>query len=61
MMYFGDLDAFHFFLTQKAGEYMVNKLYSGERVDILLGITYYPDINRYGGKESVQIVMQHYR
>ena len=40
---------------------MVNRLYSGERVDIPLSITYYPDINRYGGKEELQIVMQHYR
>lgn len=61
MVYFGDLEAFHDFLIQKAGEYMVNRLYSGERVDIPLSITYYPDINRYGGKEELQIVMQHYR
>ena len=61
MMYFGDLEAFHDFLVEKAGEYMVNRLYHGERVDIPISITYYPDLNRYGGKESVQIVMQHYR
>lgn len=61
MMYFGDLEAFHSFLVEKAGEYMVNRLYSGERVDIPLSIIYYPDINRYGGKESIQIVMRGYR
>lgn len=61
MMYFGDLEAFHDFLAQKAGEYMVNRLYCGERVDIPISITYYPDINRYGGRESLQIVMQNYR
>lgn len=61
MMYFGDLEAFHGFLTEKAGEYMVKRLYCGERVDIQVSITYYPDINRYGGKESLQIVMQHYQ
>lgn len=61
MMYFGDLESFHDFLAQKAGEYMVNRLYCGERVDIPICITYYPDINRYGGRESLQIVMQNYR
>lgn len=61
MMYFGDLEAFHSFLTKKAGEYMANRLYSGEQVDIPISIIYYPDINRYGGKESIQIVMRGYR
>lgn len=61
MMYFGDLEAFHTFLKKKEGEYMVNRLYCGERVDIPITITYYPDINQYGGKENLQIVMQHYR
>ena len=61
MMYFGDLESFREFLVEKAGEYMVERLYGGERVDIALSITYYPDINCYGGKESVQIVMQNYR
>ncbi len=61
MVYFGDLEAFHGFLVQKAGKYMVNRLYNGERVDIPVSIVYYPDINRYGGRESIQIVMKGYR
>ena len=61
MMYFGDMDAFHNFLEEKAGKYMVNRLYGGERVDIPISIIYYPDINRYGGRESIQIVMKGYR
>ena len=61
MMYFGDMDAFHGFLEEKAGKYMVNRLYGGERVDIPISIIYYPDINRYGGRESIQIVMKGYR
>ncbi len=61
MMYFGDLEAFHGFLEEKAGGYMVNRLYSGEQVDIPVSILYYPDINRYGGRESIQIVMRGYR
>lgn len=61
MVYFGDLEAFHDFLVEKAGEYMANRLYRGERVDIPISILYYPDINRYGGKESIQIVMRGYQ
>lgn len=61
MVYFGDLEAFHGFLAEKAGEPMVNRLYSGERADIPVSIIYYPDINQYGGKESIQIVMRGYR
>lgn len=61
MVYFGDLEAFDEFLVKKAGEYMVNRLYSGERVDIPLSVIYYPDINKYKGRESLQIVMKGYR
>lgn len=61
MVYFGDLEAFRDFLVEKAGEYMVNRLYQGERVDIPMSIVYYPDINRYGGRESIQIVMRGYK
>ncbi len=60
MVYFGDLEAFDKFLVERAGEYMVNRLYSGERVDIPLNVIYYPDINKYKGKESLQIVMKGY-
>lgn len=61
MVYFGDLEAFQDFLVEKAGEYMANRLYQGERVDIPVSIVYYPDINRYGGRESIQIVMRGYQ
>ena len=55
MMYFGNLEDFHDFLVEKAGEYMVNRLDKGERVDIPISITYYPDINRYGGRKVCRL------
>lgn len=61
MIYFGDMEAFHSFLTEKAGAEKVNRLYEGGRVDITISITYYPSINSYGGRESLQIVMQNYK
>ena len=61
MLYFGDLEAFRLFLEKRAGVCMAERLYSGERVDIALSITYYPVINSYKGRETLQIMMQHYR
>lgn len=61
MMYFGDLEQFGQFLTKKAGEETVRQLYEGRKVNIPLDVTYYPSINRYGGRESIQIVMNHYQ
>lgn len=61
MIYFGDMEAFHSFLTEKAGAEKVKRLYEGGRVDITISITYYPSINSYGGRESLQIVMQNYK
>lgn len=61
MIYFGDMEVFHSFLTEKAGAEKVKRLYEGGRVDITISITYYPSINSYGGRESLQIVMQNYK
>lgn len=59
MMFFGDIEAFHSFLTKKATK-DAEKLMNGEQTDIKVNITYYPSINSYNGRESIQIVMQNY-
>ena len=61
MMYFGDLDAFHAFLAKKAGQNTADRLLAGERVDIALCIAYYPSVNSFGGRETIQIVLQNYQ
>lgn len=61
MMYFGDLESFREFLVEKHGEYMVNRLFNGEKVDLVLSVTYYPAFNYFNGRENIQIVMQNYR
>ncbi len=61
MMYFGDVEVFHTFLKEKAGEKSIKQLEEGKRTDILISITYYPAINNYQGKESIQIIMQNYQ
>ncbi|NBJ93776.1 single-stranded-DNA-specific exonuclease RecJ [Parablautia muri] len=62
MIYFGDLIKFDAFLMGRFGRKPVERLYadgipSGE---ITISMAYYPDLNSYGGRESIQIVMQHY-
>lgn len=62
MIYFGDLEKWNGFLEQKAGKEAVNILYGGklQRDDLTFSLAYYPDINVFAGRESVQIIMQHY-
>ncbi len=61
MVYFGDLDKFHEFLSAQAGKENIVRMLEGGRGDIPISITYYPSINSYAGKESIQIVLQNYK
>lgn len=60
MIYFGDLDKWHKFLQDTFGEKERVKLYREGSRDIVIQMIYYPDINVYQGRESLQIVMQDY-
>lgn len=62
MIYFGDLDGFNGFLAEKFGRRAKERLYeSGLNVgEMPISIAYYPDINSYRGRETIQIVMQYY-
>jgi len=62
MIYFGDLEKWHAFLEQKGGKEAVSTIYAGKlrRGELLFSLAYYPDINVFAGRESVQIMMQHY-
>lgn len=62
MIYFGDLDQFDLFLREKFGVRLAEGLYTGRLSagEAVISIAYYPDINSYAGRESIQIVMQHY-
>lgn len=60
LVYFGDLEKFHAFLSDRAGKDTVARMMSGGVIDIPVSITYYPSVNSYGGRESIQIVMQNY-
>lgn len=60
MMYFGDLERWHAFLTEHFGQEETDRLYGGGSGAIVISVIYYPDINVYKGVESLQMVMQDY-
>lgn len=61
MVYFGDMRAFDDFLTGRYSREQVDELYGGgQSAPMKVSIAYYPDINSYMGRESIQIVMQSY-
>lgn len=59
VVYFGGLEKFHAFLTEKFGEGAEEALYRGG-CDYCLSITYQLGINSYRGRSEVQILMQHF-
>lgn len=62
MIYFGDLEQFDEFLSGRFGSEVLGRLYAGglKEGEASIGMAYYPDINSFGGRESIQIVMQYY-
>ncbi len=60
MIYFGDMENWHNFLEEAFGIQEKEKLYHGGSDAIMIQMIYYPDINQYQGRESLQFVMQDY-
>lgn len=62
MIYFGDLKKLDAFLEERFGREVREELYGRGlyEKEARISMAYYPDINYYAGKESIQIVMQHY-
>lgn len=59
-LYFGDTDVFFAFLEEEYGEDNVAAALRGIKNTIDLAVTYYPQINEFQGKRSLQIVIQNY-
>ena len=59
-LYFGDTDLFFDFLEEEYGRDNVAAALRGMRNTIDIGVTYYPQINEFQGKRSLQIVIQNY-
>ena len=61
MIYFGDMDKWHQALLQKYGQAAVDELYDwNANGNMKVNVAYYPDINSYQGRESLQFVMNDY-
>ena len=62
IIYFGDLKKLDALLEKKFGARVKDDLYGKGlyEKEAVISMAYYPDLNYYAGKESVQIVMQHY-
>lgn len=59
-MYFGDVDVFRGYLSEKFGYAETEKLFWGRENAVTLSVTYYPGINEYRGNRTIQIVVQNY-
>lgn len=62
MIYFGDGEKLDGFLRERFGEKAVAELYGRGTTEgtIRISMAYYPDINYFGGRETIQIIMQDY-
>lgn len=61
MIYFGDLEAFHMFLRNKFGAEQAGRLYEGGVDGMTVSVVYYPDMNEFRGRKSLQMVMKYYQ
>ena len=58
MMYFGDVENFNEFLEDEFGKQRVEALYAGDGgSSMTIKAAFYPNINSYMGRESIQLVM----
>lgn len=60
MIYFGNLDKWHDFLEEHFGQEERDRLYQAGSDVIQISVIYYPDLNVYLGRESLQMVMKDY-
>lgn len=60
-LYFGDIEQFLAYLQKKYGENTVQHMMKGYKTGMKLAFTYYPTVNEYMGRRSLQIVIQNYQ
>lgn len=59
-VYFGEIRKFLNFLEGKYGSRVLAQAMAGEGSGMKVSFVYYPEINKYNGKESIQIVVKNY-
>ena len=60
-IYFGEVDILLDNIKNKYGQNELDKLYQSRDNNVKLNITYYPSINEYNGRRTIQTVIQHYQ
>lgn len=60
-LYFGNTDDFYEYLCCKYSKEQVEHLYDGKPTDLSLSFTYYPSINEFNGRKTLQIIIQNYQ
>lgn len=60
-MYFGDIEMFLAHLKERYGDECVGRMLRGYQTGIKQAFTYYPTINEYMGRKTLQIVIQNYQ
>ena len=59
-LYFGDAEEFLDYYRQKYGDEQVDALLCGQPQQMRFAFIYYPQINHYQGRSTLQIVITHY-
>ena len=60
-LYFGDLPAFDACVEAGWGPEGRNRMYSGRMSPVDLAFTYYPSMNEFGGRRTLQIIIQNFQ
>lgn len=59
-MYFGNIEQFTSYVSDKYDVLSVKQMLRGQKTGITMSFTYYPTINEYMGRKTLQIVIQNY-
>ena len=59
-IYFGDVEKFQAFLVEEYGKNECEKMFRGEENSIDIAFTYYPSVNEFNNRKTLQIVIQNY-
>lgn len=59
-IYFGDVEQFQNFLIEEYGKEECEKMFHGEENSIDIAFTYYPSVNEFNNRKTLQIVIQNY-
>lgn len=60
-IYFGDLEELQRYIIEKYGQQALEQVMRGRMSNVKMDFVYYPSVNEYNGKKTIQLLIQHYR